>query len=84
VYLLDRITGTLQAASVEQSNGVSRPGDNPRISPDGRYVVFAASHRLLPTDNNGSNDDVYRFDRVSGELLHVSLSPSGVQSGSLK
>ncbi len=52
-------------------------GFNPRISADGRYMVFTAYHPLVPTDTDNSLD-IYRYDAVKGEMLRLSVDNGGV------
>jgi Tol biopolymer transport system component len=50
---------------------------NPRISADGRYIVFTAYHPMVETDTDNSLD-VYRYDAVTGEMTRVSVDTAGV------
>lgn len=50
------------------------------ISADGRYVVFSTENSFLPTDGTG-NDDVYRYDRQTGEAVLVSFNQNDTGSG---
>ena len=50
---------------------------NPRISADGRYMVFTAFHPMVETDTDNSVD-VYRYDAVTGEMTRVSVDTAGV------
>ena len=62
----------------EPVNGSSRHGT---ISADGRTVVFtsAATNVVDGPDANGTGEDVYRFDVLSGTLTRVSLAADGRQ-----
>ena len=86
VYVLDRWTGTLVCASTTVA-GIYGDHDSgaPRISADGRWVVFhTEADNLLPLDNNGGRD-VYRKDLWTGALVRVSnipLSPVAANSDS--
>ena len=74
-----------------QPNGVTRfvarledPPQNhdvsnfsPRLSADGRYMVFTAFHPMVETDTDNSLD-VYRYDAVTGEMTRVSVDKAGV------
>lgn len=56
------------------------PSDTrPRVSGDGRYVVFSTYRPMsgLGIDVNGA-EDVYRWDRQSGAVQLVSVSAAGV------
>ncbi len=81
VYLYDRGTRTVthvsESSSGGQANSVSR---NPRISADGRYVVFESfASTLVPGDTNRAFD-VFRHDRLTGETVRVSVTTSGGQA----
>ena len=70
--------GELLRASVSQSgsqaNSLSAAGF---VSTDGRYVVFSSrASNLVSGDGNG-RDDIFRFDRTTGQVRAVSVSPSG-------
>jgi hypothetical protein len=82
VYVFDRGTRTVSRVSEPtgggQGNSLSR---NPRISPDGRYVVFESlASNLVPDDTNGVMD-VFRHDRLTGETVRVSVTTGGAQAG---
>ena len=65
--------------------GIPGNGDsfNPRISGDGRFVVFSSfADDLGPVDTNG-NADVYLLDRSTGSMDLVSVSSSGAQGDGL-
>jgi len=46
---------------------------NPRVSDDGRYVVFDTDNALVAEDTDQSVQDVYRRDRTTGETLLCSV-----------
>ncbi|MFN0118351.1 MAG: hypothetical protein ACKVQC_08705 [Elusimicrobiota bacterium] len=52
------------------------PSRQPRLSDDGRYVVFETVKNLVVEDDNRSSD-VYRLDRQTGELKLISKEFSG-------
>ena len=61
-------------ASGNEANGWSQA---PRISTDGKYVVFeSAASNLAPGDTNGWSD-VFLKDLVTGAITRVSVSSSG-------
>jgi Tol biopolymer transport system component len=71
----------LECVSVS-STGESADDDSyyPSISADGRYVAFSSdATNLVPGDSNGVSD-VFRKDRLSGEVVRVSVGPGGVQA----
>jgi hypothetical protein len=84
VFLHDRQTGLTslvsQALDGKSGNGQS---DQPRISDDGRFVVFeSAASNLVPGDTNGAQD-VFVRDTVLGTTLRVSVAENGAQANSV-
>ena len=80
VFVHDRQTRvtTLESRGVVGTGG-NQSSRSPRISSDGRYVVFqSAASDLIAGDTNGV-EDVFRRDRVLGVTERVSLSQSGAQ-----
>ena len=78
VYVLDRVTGRVSLESVtadgRAANGSS---EHPRLSGDGRYVVFATIARnLVASDRDDLWPQVLRRDRVTGVVVVVSKGPS--------
>ena len=59
------------------SDGSQGEGGYPSLSADGRYVAFESWGPLLPADTD-SNIDSYRYDRVTGEILLISVDYPGV------
>jgi len=60
-----------------QANGLS---DRPSISPEGRYVSFESlASNLVEGDTNGVAD-VFVHDRLTREIVRVSVSSAGTQS----
>lgn len=50
-----------------------------QMTPDGRYLVFSTRSALVASDSgDGGARDVYRYDAVTGALVRVSTSVSGV------
>jgi len=53
------------------------------ISGDGRYVAFASyDSNLVLGDTNGFQD-VFRYDRLTGTIIRVSVSSAGVQGNNI-
>jgi Tol biopolymer transport system component len=79
VYWRDVQTGETRLVDVPAgaltSNG---SGMNPRISPDGRYVVFDSDATDLPGGElNGATVDVFRKDVIDGTVTLVSHGADG-------
>jgi archaellum component FlaF (FlaF/FlaG flagellin family) len=80
VFVRDRLTGTTTRVSIT-SGGVQANNATvfPKISADGRYVVFASyASNLVPGDANGS-EDVFVRDTLFGTTTLVSVTSAGVQ-----
>jgi Tol biopolymer transport system component len=80
IFLKDRVTGETRRVSVnsvgEQTDGNSML---PRISDDGRYIVFESDATNLAADYNGQRD-IYLHDTVTGNTERVSRAPDGSDS----
>ncbi len=69
VFVKDTKDGTVVRVSVTSTGGQSNGGisDKPRITPDGRYVVFRSSSTNLatgnPADDTNTNWDIFVHDR---------------------
>jgi Tol biopolymer transport system component len=83
VFVRDMLLGTIQRVST-YPNGSEAPGPSvePRITPDGRYVVFVTAVGLDPFDSNGTWD-VYRADRSTGSVVLASCSSLGLCGNSI-
>ena len=76
VFLYDRSTGGVTLVGRMADSPFNSINDPPKISGDGRYVVFSSqSSTLLPgqIDSNGSSD-VFLYDRSSGKTALVSAA----------
>jgi hypothetical protein len=72
--------GTTTRVSVD-STGLEGNGDsfNPRISADGRFIVFESdSDNLVPGDTNTFRD-IFVHDRVTGQTTRVSVATGGAE-----
>ncbi|MFO0915845.1 MAG: hypothetical protein U0795_23000 [Pirellulales bacterium] len=83
VFLFDAPTLSAQliSRSYDTTQLTNGPSDQPRISPDGAWVVFSSvATNLVPgiADHNGGRD-VFRYDTSTGAVQLVSVSTS--QSG---
>jgi Tol biopolymer transport system component len=83
IFRYDRETGAIQLVAdgteihsegPEAGKPIFRGADNPSVSADGRYVVFATAQQLVPQDKN-DNVDVYVRD------MDVPLTANRAQSG---
>jgi Tol biopolymer transport system component len=81
VFLHNRLTGETRRVSVgsegTEANGLSR---NAVVSYYGRFVsYFSEASNLVPNDTNES-PDAFRYDRLTGETIRVSLSNEGSEA----
>lgn len=78
IYIRDRSSGTTSLLSQVGGAPANRDSANPRLTGDGRYVIFDSWAAFDPTDGNFARD-IYRLDRNTGtfELISVSSSGSG-------
>ena len=76
IYLRDRSNGTTTLLSRVGNSPTPLESANPRLSGDGRYVVFESSSALVAGDDNDERD-VYRLDRSDGSLELISVSADG-------
>jgi hypothetical protein len=80
VFVRDRTLNTtklvtLTTAGVQGSGG---QGAGPRISPDGRYIVYSSGATLVSGDTNNVLD-VFVRDRTLNTTTRVSVSSAGAQ-----
>jgi len=73
--LHDRVTGANTIMAGGSDNSGSR---SDAISADGRYVALTSSELLVSEDLNNA-DDVFVYDRKTGNITGVSISPAGDQ-----
>jgi uncharacterized repeat protein (TIGR01451 family) len=73
VFVRDRVAGVTERVSVDSAEHEALGGgDDPAISPDGRFVAFVTGD--FDTD---FNFDVYLRDRVAGTTERVSVAADG-------
>jgi hypothetical protein len=81
IYVHDRGAGTTTRVSV--STGGTQgdyPSATPKISDDGRYVVFMSNAtNLVPGDSN-QRADIFLHDRTTQATTRVSVSSAGAQA----
>jgi Tol biopolymer transport system component len=83
VYFWDRLAGTNRLVSINVTGTAegSLWSDHPRITPDGRFVVFESyAYDLVTGDLNGE-PDVFLRDMVLGCTVLVSVNANGTDSG---
>ena len=77
VFVRDRTAGTTTRVSVDENGDqIDVEATNPKISNDGRFVVFLTAAALVSEDTNNT-DDVYLYDLVNEEPTLVSKKYDG-------
>jgi Tol biopolymer transport system component len=81
MFIRDRETGKTERLSVSSSGGEpDSSGNDPSITPDGRFVAFESrAANLVPGDTN-RECDIFVHDRRSGKTERVSVSSSGAEA----
>jgi Tol biopolymer transport system component len=79
IFVRDRVTGVTTLVSV-RSNGAKGdgPSEDPKISANGRYVVFESRAANLVPDDGNFAEDVFVHDRRTGKTTLVSRRSDGV------
>jgi hypothetical protein len=81
VMLASRADVTVPNLSGNESSGLQSSTRRQVLSEDGRYLIFQSDvSNLVPNDTNGLTD-VFRYDRQTGEILLISASVGGADSG---
>ena len=71
------VTEQVSVNSAEEDGNDSTVGAAPRISADGRYVVFASDAANLVPDDTNDTSDVFVRDRLAGTTERVSVTSKG-------
>lgn len=84
IFVHDRQTGTTERISVSSTgNQANAFSVVPRISADGRLVVFnTSSSNLVPGDTNGAHD-IFVHDRQTGTTERVSVASDGAEANAI-
>ncbi len=77
IYLRDRQLGTTIHVTPGLDGGQHRPRHNPKISANGRYVVYESVGSVL-TPRNTNRRDLYRWDRINNTRMLISNNAAGV------
>ena len=80
IFVHDRTTGITWRVSIASDGNQGNGGSaNPAISSDGRYVVFQSAASNLVLGDTNDREDVFVYDRTTGETTRVSTSSTGSQ-----
>ncbi len=78
IFLHDRQTGKTTLIPPERgTERQGKPSANPAISANGRFIVFQAPRSKLLSDDAGSKQDVFLYDRESGKTIRISTASNG-------
>lgn len=83
IFVYDRQLGTTERVSVSTSGGqMTHPlgSSDPRISSDGRYVLFSSQDSSLVAEDTNGFRDVFLRDRVLGTTERVSVGNARLQT----
>jgi Tol biopolymer transport system component len=80
VFVRDTVAKTTTLISVGrggvEANGTS---GSPRITPDGRFVLFTSTASNLVPDDTNAEVDAFVWDRTTGSIERVNLTSTGGQ-----
>lgn len=81
VFIHDRVTGVTTRVSISSSGEqANQSSDQPKVSMNGRYVIFTSqASNLVQGDNNGEWD-LFVHDLQTGETVRASVASDGSQS----
>lgn len=81
IIVSDRSTGLQTRVSSASGGGAPNAvALDSSVSGDGRFVTWtSAASDIVPGDTNGVND-IFRYDRSTGETVRVSVSSAGAQA----
>ena len=85
IYLKDMNDGSIVLVSGRASDGLASLNGGslePSISADGRYVLFSSDSNDLVAGDTNNDQDVFLWDRQTGDTTLVSTDALGVQSNS--
>ena len=79
IYLLDRTAGRITLESVSWAGGAANGTSvHPRLSGDGRFVVFSSvASNLIPLPDESLRDQVFLRDRQTGRTMLISRAAAG-------
>ncbi len=83
VFVYDRQSNTMELISRGLDGPADGPSSFPRLSADGRFVVFQSSAGNLVEAEDGELSDIFLFDRVSRVMRLVSVSSTGEPANNL-
>lgn len=81
IFLHDRETGLTTRVSLPNEGGQANGGSVvPSVSADGRYIGYWSWADNVVSDDTNGQPDVFRYDRLAGQTLRVSVASDGSQA----
>lgn len=80
VFLWDRSSGEIRRVSVGIRGEASGASRGPSISHDARFVAFRSSAPDLVAGDTNDEDDVFVYNRGTGQTIRVSISTDGEEA----
>ena len=77
-FVHDRQTGVTSPVAVVPASAPAEKPTEPKISGNGRFVIFGTVAALVPDDTNGQGD-VYLHDRQTSTTTRISVATNGGQ-----
>ncbi|GJM45433.1 MAG: hypothetical protein DHS20C21_22750 [Gemmatimonadota bacterium] len=79
-FVHDLMTGETEIVSIDSQGNLGNEFHNdPKISDDGRFVVFESDSSNLVPDDNNFGSDIFLHNRVSGTTIRLSVACPGVE-----
>jgi hypothetical protein len=81
VFLRDRNTNITEIITLAPNgDGANSISNSPRITPDGRFVVFSSNASNLVTDDLNGEGDIFLHDRTTGITDRVSVATNAAEA----
>lgn len=85
IFVYDRSTNPAQTTRISVgpagAQAVGPAGStNPSLSADGRFVAYASAANNLVANDTNNQFDVFRYDRIAGVTIRVSVDSNGAQA----
>ncbi|MGZ8096010.1 MAG: TolB family protein [Methylosarcina sp.] len=83
IFLYDTNTRVTRMVSVNNTTGQQGNGESlsPRISGNGRYIVYSSAASNLVDNDTNNLPDIFRYDTKTGVTTRVSVRGDGVTQG---
>lgn len=82
IYLHDRVdSSTIRISGGSGANESNDISENPIMSGDGRFIVFESEASNLVEGDTNNAQDIFVYNRVTGNTERVSITSHGSQTG---